>query len=151
MPHKLFVKLKMKSPLEYKRFLQEDEIVSGKTTEFAVIIKNIGEKSTPKGHMEMELETPLGLTSFTKETEQEIPVIEPNEDLIFKWKMSLVVPGLWFLTVKFKFDGQEKIEYFQREKGPPDHDKWITAFYVVDRHQLDLHSRLESFLQKKEA
>jgi hypothetical protein len=141
----------LKPPSRYKKFLSKNETVTGKATEFIIKIKNIGDKPIPQGQMEVTLERPTGMGTFMHgRTPIEMPVIAPNKTFTIRGKDELIAPGLWFVTVKVKLKGKEKIEYYQSETLKPSFDSWLKAFYVVDRHQLDLNNLLETLLEKKE-
>ena len=154
LPHKLLMTGDLKPPSRYKKFLSRDETVTGKTTEFAVSIKNIGDKATPKGHAEIVFEKPIGMISYTRTRMPiEMPVIKPNKSFVIKHAcrpQDMIAPGLWYVNLKVKFKDKEKIEYYQHEEGQPNYDRWLWFFQVVDRHQLDLHKTLVKLLERRE-
>jgi len=150
-PHELLIRFKIIRPLGYKKFLSENETVSGKITRFRLKIKNIGEHPIPRGYIILELERPTGMSSLTESTTPiKISGIKCNETVSVSAVREMVAPGLWFLNATTRFKDKEKIAYYQSEKLEPDYDKWMRAFYVVDRHQLDLQIILKKLLVQKE-
>lgn len=138
----------------YRKSLLERETVNGKPTEFVFHIKNIGDKSAPRGHVKIVFKTPYGMGEFTRTFSPiEIAALERNEEFFLKRSVDLDIPGLWFITLKIELakkpEKKEKIEYYQSEGGTPNLERWLCPLHVVNRHQLDLISRLEKFLKKK--
>lgn len=151
LPHKLLITGILKPPSPYKKFLSKDETVTGKVTEFAIKIKNIGDKLIPQGSVELKMEKPTGMGTFELYPKPvETPVIKPNKTFNMRWKGALIAPGLWLVTLTAKLKEKEKIEYYRSATAIPTFDSWLWAFYVVDRHQLDLNNLLEKLLEKKE-
>ena len=149
MPHKLLITMKLRQPQQYKRFLSEDESVSGGTTIFAFKIKNIGDKLLPKGSVSFLLERPAGVGAYTKSTEDlEMSPLKPNETHTMDVRSTLGIPGLWVLTAKVKPADKEQVEYYESENAKLETEQWLKVLYVVDRHQLDVKSLLEKLLEK---
>jgi hypothetical protein len=146
----------VKPPLGYRKFLSENETVNAKLTEYVLQIKNIGNESVPRGHLKIVLMTPFGMGEYTLGPPLiEMAALEPSKTFSLKRSVYLTFPGHWFLTLKFELAEKEeqkekkKIEYYQFERATPDLEKWLYPIYAVDRHQLDLISRLEKLMKRK--
>lgn len=144
----------MKPPSGYKRFLLKNETVNGKLTEFVCHIKNIGDKSVPRGHVKIVLKTPFGMGELTHTRGViEMAALEPNKTFSLESTIGLTAPGLWYMILEVelaeKEEKKKKVEYYQFEGGTPTFEHWIYPFYAVDRHQLGLISRLEKLMKKK--
>lgn len=132
----------------------KNETVNGKLTEFVCHIKNIGDKSVPRGHVKIVLKTPFGMGELTHTRQLiEMAALEPNKTFSVKTNFGLTAPGLWYMTLEVelaeKKEKKKKVEYYQFEGGTPDFKNSVYPFYAVDRHQLGLISRLEKLMKKK--
>lgn len=152
MTHKLLITLKTIGPKQYKKYVSKNETITGKTTRFRVTLKNVGDKSIPEGKVEVNMERPVGgVTTFSISVMPiKTPAIKPDETYVFGGKEDMVIPGVWFITVKATFKDKEKVEYYKSETVEPESGAWIEPLYVIDRHDLDRNILLEKLLDKIE-
>jgi len=151
LPHKILIDMKFTKPKPYKKLLSKREITNGKNITIKHTMKNIGKTIIPKGIVRFSCIRPTGIGKLTTTSAPiKIEALKPGETVDFRGENFFISPGLWLSNATLVINDKTKILYYREENEEPDEEKWELAFYVWDRHQLDLMLTLQKLLKIKE-
>jgi len=156
MVYDLVIEVDYRSPKQFKKLLENNEIPNGLEIILNIKMTNIGKKIFPGGvlkELSINYESAVGGGLKTINTISSLikPLSPGKKITIYKWETTFKQPGLaWVRCVINPKNDKDKIQFYQNKehKEIESMKQWQNVFLIIDRTNLEIMRKLENIAGK---